>query len=277
MTQTKAKVSQSLTKTIKDQNSLSGLTSGQISNFLSTHYKAAIAQGLPKHLTADRMIAMATQVIAKNQRIAACTPSSIIGSVMQASVLGFRPASALGQCYFVPYGTECQFQVGYKGYVDLAFRSGIIKDLYAHVVKEEDEFDYELGMRPFLKHKPGSGKGKITHVYAVAHLSNGGEVFNVLTYDEVEKLRKMSPGQKKGLADPWKTWYDEMAKAKAIKRLSKFLPLSDEIQQAVIGDERVINVNDFEDGEIVEIPFEEEETISVYQTNNEDDNSGKNS
>jgi len=205
--------------------------------------KAQIAQALPRHLTPDRMIQMACSLIAKNPKIAECSAASLMGAVMQASILGFRPVDTLGECYFVPYGNSVQFQIGYKGYISLARRSNELKMLYAEVVREGDDFTVEYGLNPILKHIPAieNEEAKVTHVYAVAHYKDGGYNFVVMTYNQVERLRKRNPMQKGSPAGAWATDWEAMAKAKAIKQLSKYMPLSVDMQNATVADEAVID------------------------------------
>ena len=206
--------------------------------------RSQIAQALPKHLTAERFIHMTTSVINRNPAIAGCSVQSIVGAMMQASILGFKPVDALGQCYFVPYGGHVQFQIGYKGWMDLARRSGQIKTLYAYVVREGDIFDYELGLDPVLRHKPNSGpENNVTHAYAVAKYKDGGHSFIVLSKGEIERLRTRNASQRGAPSGAWKTDYEAMAKAKAIKQLAKFMPMSDEMQMASISDDGIINAD----------------------------------
>jgi recombination protein RecT len=192
------------------------------------------------------MIQMATQVIVKNPKVAECSAASLIGAVMQASILGFKPSDSLGQVYFVPYGKSVQFQVGYKGYIDLARRSGQIKTLYAYPVYQNDHFEYELGLEPKLTHRPAQeDRGEMTFVYAVAHYKDGGYNFVVLSRNEVERLRLRNAFQKSKPSGAWATDYEAMACAKAIKQLSKYMPLSEEMQGAVLSDEGVIQPDNF--------------------------------
>ena len=234
---------------------LAGLKSTDIATVLSG-MKAQIAQALPRHMTPDRMIQMATTIIAKNPKIAECTAASLMGAVMQASLLGFQPIEALGECYFVPYAGKVQFQVGYKGYISLARRSDQIKMIYAEVVHEGDDFEYELGLEPKLHHVPGLDNegNKMTHVYAVAHYTNGGYSFMVLTRNTVERLRMRNPMQSSKATGAWATDYEAMAKAKAIKQLSKYMPLSVEMQSGLISDEAVINDTAFSNNKSGLIP-----------------------
>ena len=247
------------------KGTMAGLKQNDVNTIL-TSLKPQIAQALPKHLTAERMCQMTTTLVTQNQEIAKCSVPSIVGAVMQASILGFEPVSALGQCYFVPYGGHVQFQIGYKGYLRLAQNSKEVKNIYAEVVRVGDKFEYELGLEPKLKHIPNldAGDNKLTHVYAVAHLLNGGYQFVVLSRNQIEALRLRNPSQKSGIKGAWATDYEAMAKGKAIKQLAKYLPLSVDVQKAIVTDGAIITDKAFSNnGEGINVdaitfdPFEE--------------------
>lgn len=254
---------------------MSGMNSGKISDLLGK-YRSSIAQVLPKHLNADRMIQICTTLIAKNPDIANCTTASIIGAVTQASILGFKPVAALGHCYFVPYNNkqadgsyakEVQFMIGYKGFIDLCRRSGELKTIHAACVYEGDQFSYQLGLYPELKHVPSApieSVEKLTHAYAVAHYKDGGYNFVVLKKPQIESLRLRNRSQKNYINGAWKSDYDKMSMAKAIKQLATFMPLSEETQLAVQSDEAIIKPDDFShdhSGKLdnISVPFEDAE------------------
>lgn len=225
------------------KGTLAGLKSMDVQTVISG-MKAQIAQALPKHITAERIIQLATTYVSNNPAIAKCTATSIVGAIMQTSILGLEPVPALGQVYFVPYKDQVQFQLGYKGFIRLAQNSKEIKMIYAEVVREGDYFEYELGLNPKVKHTPNAhstGEENITHAYAVVHYHSGGYNFVVLTRSAIESLRKRSPSQRNGISGAWSTDYESMAKAKAIKQLSKYMPMSIEVQNAAVADEAIIN------------------------------------
>jgi len=231
----------------------------EISSLLAK-YKDNIIEVLPKHITPERMVQMVSYIIAKNPEIANCTIQSIIGAMIQTSILGFIPSDSLGLCYYVPYSQKnkdgsyskvVQFQIGYKGFIDLARRSNEVKTIYAEVVYSSDVFEFELGLNPILRHVPDFESKRtdndIVYVYAVAHYVNGGFNFVVLTKNEIEKLRLRSPMQKdsNNPSYTWKTDYPAMSKAKAIKQLSKYLPLTIDIKTALTADETVLKLDNF--------------------------------
>lgn len=227
-----AKRSREAIETASKQNSFEGMSSAKTGLVLEK-YRDLIEKALPKHLTADRIIAITTEVITRNSAIAKCSPASLIGAVMQASILGFQPTQALGQCYFVPYGGHVQFQIGYKGYIDLAYRSKNVKMIYAAPVLKGDDFYYEYGLHPKLEHKPTRDRsGELEFVYAVVHFTSGDALPWVLTREEVEDLRKRNSFQKNGIKGPWETDYNTMAMAKAVKAIMRFIPMSESSPEA---------------------------------------------
>lgn len=262
---------------VKKTDSLAKLNSTSI-GMVFEQYKIQIAQALPRHLTADRMIQMAVTLISKNPKLKECSASSLIGAVMQASILGFRPVEALAQCYFVPYSNkkrdaegketwvkEVQFQIGYRGLIDLARRSGQIQSIHAFGVYKGDDFKYALGLNPSIHHIPSENEKEaknLTHAYAVVHYKDGGYNFTVLTRKEIEALRRRNSMQKEEVAGAWKTDYEAMACAKVIKQLSKYMPLSDEMSNAIRADEGIIDPSKFANdrsGELVDVETPEYE------------------
>ena len=222
-------------------------------------YKPLISQALPKHLTAERIVQVATTLISRTPELAECSVESLIGSVMQCSILGFEPIPALGQAYLVPFNNkktgkrEVQFIIGYKGLVDLARRSDKIQTLYAQCVYAKDSFEYEYGLEPKLVHKPASGdRGEFTFAYAVAKFTNGGFAFEVMSKSDINKIKAMSQASGSKFS-PWngdEIVQDEMRKKTVIRRLSKLLPMSIEYHKEVATDEAVIRPEAIKSGEV---------------------------
>lgn len=219
----------------------------------SDAFKATLAKALPRHLTADRMTRIVMTELRKNKELARCSQESFFGAVLQAGQLGLEPGSALGHCYLLPYKENCQLIIGYKGMIELARRSGQIVSIFAYCVHQKDEFTYELGINPTIKHKPAdvADRGPLTYAYAVAHLKDGGFQFEVMSRAEIESIRTSSRAGKSG---PWVSHFDEMAKKTVIRRLFKMLPVSVEAARAVDVDEmsdrgEVVNERDFIDAD----------------------------
>ena len=199
----------------------------------------AMAAALPKHVNPDRMSRIALTALRSVPKLADCTPASFLGSILQASQLGLEVNTPLAQAYLIPYGGVCQLIVGYQGLMDLARRSGSISAIYAFAVFQGDDFHYELGLNPTVRHIPADvphDPKALTHVYAVAKLRDGEPIFTVLTRAEVERYRSRSMAKNSG---PWVTDYEAMALKTSVRRLFKWLPKSAEMATAVAVDEAV--------------------------------------
>lgn len=203
-----------------------------------------IKKALPAVITPERFTRMVLSALSMNQRLAECTPQSFLGAMMTAAQLGVEPNTPLGQAYLIPYNNrkkgcmECQFQLGYKGLIDLAYRSGEVSIIQAHTVCENDEFEYELGLDPKLKHVPApASRGAATHYYAMFRTKDGGCGFAVMSREEVEQhARKYS----KSYGDsPWQTNFDEMAKKTVLKKALKYAPLKSDFVRGVTQDETI--------------------------------------
>ena len=213
----------------------------------------AIAKALPSTITPERFTRMATTAVTMNPDLGKCTPVSFIGAMLQAAALGLEPNTPLGQAYLIPYNNfrkggikEAQFQIGYRGLIELAHRSGEFKSIEAHVVYENDEFEYELGLEPKLKHKPAMvNRGKPTWVYAIYKLNSGGYGFEVMSVEDInEHRRKYS----KAKTSPWDTAWEGMAKKTVIKQALKYAPLKSEFVKAMTNEDVTLNFNENLDG-----------------------------
>lgn len=217
---------------------------GQLKAMLEKN-KNQIAMALPKHLTPDRMIRVALTAFSRTPQLQECTTISILGCVIQASELGLELTGPLGQAYMVPRwnknigAKEATFQVGYRGLMDLAYRSGRVSSFAAHCVHERDVFDFQLGTRPFLRHKPtmDGDRGNVIAVYAVLTMKDGAADFEVMSTADVNAHRDRYADKKAGDFSPWKTAWEEMAKKTVIRRLAKRAPMCVDMQKAAVVDE----------------------------------------
>lgn len=198
-------------------------------------FKNSLKMALPKHMNPDRMSRIALTELRRTPKLSECNPMSFVGAVIQCSQLGLEPGNNLGHAYLIPYGKECQLIIGYRGMIDLARRSGQVVSLQAHVVYENDTFEFEYGLTPKLRHVPArSNHGNFVYVYACATLKDGGAQFEVMSREDIEQIMAASKSSRSG---PWQTHFDEMARKTVIRRLFKYLPVSVEMTQAVTLDE----------------------------------------
>lgn len=229
-----------------------------------------IARALPKHITPERMSRIAFTTIRSNPKLLECTIESLMGCVMLSAQFGLEPGP-LGHCWIIPYNNrkkgivEAQFQIGYKGYLELVNRSNAVKSFTAMVVCKNDHFEYEEGSEPKLIHRPNfENPGERRLVYAIAHLKDGGWRSVVMTIKEVEAIRARSQSADSG---PWVTDYDAMAKKTVAKQLCKWLPLSIEVQQAMTQDEITKDASEI----LSDTPFIDIEFDTNSATDNDDD------
>lgn len=209
---------------------------------MEAQFKAA----LPSVITPERFTRLVLTAISTTPKLAECTQQSFFGAIFQAAQLGLEPNTPTGQAYLIPYGKDCQFVLGYRGQVQLAYRSGEIKDIGAHVVCENDDFEYELGLEPRLMHKPKLGKrGNPIAVYAVYHTKTGGYGMEVMSWEEVMRFGKAK--SKSFAKGPWSTDPEEMAKKTVVKRLLKYAPISADFARAMAADETVKNFDPSKD------------------------------
>lgn len=200
-----------------------------------------IKKALPSVLTPERFTRIVLSALSTNPKLQETTPESFLGAMMTAAQLGMEPNTPLGQAYLLPYYNskkrclECQFQLGYKGLIDLAYRSGEVSTIQAHVVYEHDKFSYAYGLEPQLEHVPAMGdRGSPTHVYAVFRTKDGGYSFGVMSIDDVRRhAKRYSKSFENG---PWQTNFEEMAKKTVLKRVLKYAPLKSDFVRGVSQD-----------------------------------------
>ncbi|MFJ7700031.1 recombination protein RecT [Lysinibacillus fusiformis] len=226
----------------KTQNQVSKQASPETSlNALLKKMGPEIQRALPKHMDADRIARIALTAVRTTPKLLECDQISFVAALMQSAQLGVEPNTGLGQAYLIPYGGKVQFQLGYKGLIDLAVRSGQYKAIYAHEVYEEDKFSFAYGLHKDLVHVPSTNpEGEPIGYYAVYHLKNGGYDFVYWTREHIDKHAKtFSQAVQKGWTSPWKTNYDAMAKKTVLKEVLKYAPKSIELQKVVEADETI--------------------------------------
>lgn len=218
-----------------------------------------IAKALPSVLTPERFTRMVLTAISSNPKLGSCTPNSFLGAMMASAQLGLEVNTPLGQAYILPYnnkGTlEAQFQLGYKGLIDLAYRSGEVEVVQAHIVYENDKFECEYGLEPKLTHVPADkDRGEAIKVYAMFKTKSGGYGFEVMSMEDV-KLHAEKYSKAYGTSfSPWKTNFEEMAKKTVLKKCLKYAPLKSDFVRGVAQDGAI-------KAEIAEDMYEVPETV----------------
>lgn len=205
------------------------------------------------NLSPQRLYQMYVSTINREPQLANCSVESVLSCFMKCAALGLEPSNVdgLGRAYILPYGNknyrtgqkEATLIIGYKGMIDLARRSGQIRDISARAVHEGDEFAYSYGLNEDLRHVPCAKPGKLTHVYMIANFKDGGHYFQVMNADEIEAAAKRSPSYGKAVS-PWKSDYEAMAKKTVIRRAFPYLPVSVEARDAAASDDQTPDYSD---------------------------------
>jgi recombination protein RecT len=208
------------------------------------------AMALPDHVRPDRFIRAALTAINVVPRLAECDPRSVVAGLMQAAQLGLEVADVRGQCYLIPRRNnraggiyEATFQLGYRGMIDLAARSGIT--VTAEDVCEGDTLDYTLGSRRNLTHRPSLGRrGPAYAYYAVATFAdNRPPEFKIMGRAQIEEHRDRFASST-GKDSPWVEHFDAMARKTVIRALLNYLPVSVELREQVHADAIEATVRD---------------------------------
>jgi len=200
------------------------------------------SRALPEHVSPDRFIRAALTAINLVPKLAECEARSVVAGLMQAAQLGLEVADVRGQCYLIPRRDnragvmKASFQLGYRGMIDLAARSGIT--VTAEEVCEGDRLEYGLGTRRYLNHWPTlNERGDAFAYYAVATFRDRREPeFKIMGRAQIEQHRDRFASTRSGKGDivgPWVDHFDAMARKTVIRALLNYLPVLVELSDAI--------------------------------------------
>lgn len=213
---------------------------------------------VPAHLNPQRMLRVMALAIHKTPKLAECDSITLLGAMMVCASLGIEPNTPLGHAYLIPFEkrtkrggewvterVDVNLIIGYRGYVDLARRSGTMVSIHADVVYEGDDFSFEYGTNMHLRHVPRGARAGRKPIWAYAHAKlKDGEAFEVLPYEQVLAIRDGSQAYQQAVkaknngransfeTSPWVAYEHEMAAKTMIRRIAKMLPLSIEFANA---------------------------------------------
>lgn len=231
-----------LTETTRNQ--LDQRRNGMTMQQYIKNMEGEIKKALPSVITPERFTRITLSALSSNPDLQKTTPTSFMAAMMTAAQLGLEPNTPLGQAYLLPYKNkgvmECQFQLGYKGLIDLAYRSGEITIIQAHTVYENDEFSFEYGMNPDLKHIPAkTNRGNPICYYAMFKTKSGGYGFEVMSHEDIKEHAKKYSKSFGSTYSPWNTNFEEMAKKTVLKQVLKYAPLKSDFLRQVNSDETI--------------------------------------
>jgi recombination protein RecT len=227
-------------------------------------------RALPKEITVERMMRIVMTAIRTNPRLAECTPNSFYGAMLTSLQLGLEVNTPLEHAFLIPRRKgqgnaayfQCHFELGYKGLIELCYRTGLYKRIEAEVVYEGDYFKFEYGFDAFLKHIPCGKQDKPIFAWALFELTNGGRSFKVWTWEQAmlhgelfsESFDKESPWKSPWLANP--TSQKGMVKKSVLHDALNYAPKSVELARGLNADGNAIIARPGEDAEPGEFSFE---------------------
>jgi recombination protein RecT len=214
--------------------------------FQEKWFKEQVATVLSTGANADRFIRVATTALLTTRNLGECDEASVFRCLFSLAQTGLEVDGR--NAHLIPRwnknrkppGYECTFQIDYKGYVELAMKSGLVSSVHADLVFDADEFEYDMGI--IKCHKPNYRvkrlKGTWYCVYSIVRFKDGSIKCEVMTNDEVMEIRDRSQSWIAYKKDeikscPWSTDAGEMSKKTVFKRLSKWLSLSPELNAAL--------------------------------------------
>lgn len=217
---------------------------------------ATLEEALPPHIRPDYFVSAIMIALQKKPKLLECTFPSIWNACVEAAKDGLLPDNKEGA--IVPYGENADgkrvaelatWMPMIEGYRKKIFETGKVKAWEVQVVREKDEFEYELGDNAFIRHKPFVGTtnpGGIVGAYSIAKLMTGETVREVMgAFDIMQIAAKSKAGN-----GPWKdpTFVPEMARKVVARRHYKQLPHSRELSEMIARDDERFGV-DFQDGD----------------------------
>lgn len=223
---------------------------------------------------APQFVTSLVSAVNANSMLSTCAPESILTAALTAASMDLPINPNLGFAYLIPYknksGEVCQFQMGYKGFIQLAQRSGYYETINATDVREgeiiaKDRLSGEIEFN-WLEDEDERSKAKVIGYVAYFKLLSG---FKKTFYMSAEELKshatKYSKNYAKYNSGLWADNFDAMAKKTVLKLLiSKFGPLNTQLEDAIQKDQTV-------DGEYADSP-NKVEVVDAELGNSEDDN-----
>lgn len=202
---------------------------------------------------ANSFISSVISVANGNNMLRNADPMTVVGSAMVAATLQLPIVPTLGMAYIIPYGRAAQFQIGYKGLLRLAERSGQVKNIIDEVVYDGQLVRKNKFTGEYVFDEDAKKSDSIIGYMARLELTNGFAKTVYWTKEEVEAhAKRFSQAYQKGRQSPWKSDFDQMARKTVLKALiSKYAPLDIAMQQAIRFDQAVVkpttdNVEDAE-------------------------------
>lgn len=245
----------------------------------STQIETALVEvkgALPTELNITRFAQNASVALNNNPQLVKFAKdnstgmSQIKNNLVRAAIDGLDISQQ--EVYLIPYGSQLQYMPSFKGAKKMAISHSVrpIKDIYAKVVREGDEFSDEIvDGEPRINFKPVPFNSKpIIGAFAVCIYKDGSMIYEVMTKEEIDKCRNSSKAKN---STPWNTWYSQMAQKCVLHRLCKNITIdwdspeqrdgfmagieleTNPVEQAKNDVSNNANTEEFDDADVVEV------------------------
>lgn len=197
---------------------------------------------LPAHVTVEKFTRVAMTAIQNTPELVNVDRRSLFGAIVRLAQDGLLPDGR--EAAIVKFGDKAQAMPMIAGILKKIRQSGEVAKVNAFVVHEKDDFTVRYGFDESVEHVPpplDQPRGKPIGAYATAVLTDGSQLLEVMSLEEIEKVRKVSRASTRG---PWVDWWGEMARKTVMRRLSKRLPMSTDLEEEVFQRDETLARND---------------------------------
>lgn len=207
---------------------------------------AKIKDVLGNEKVAAGFISSVISIANGNKELRKADPMTVVGAAMVAATLQLPVVPTIGLAYIVPYKGQAQFQIGYKGLIELAERSGQFKNIIDEVVYEGQLIRKNKFTGEYIFDEDAKKSDKVIGYMARFDLINGFSKTLFWTIAEVQAhANKFSQAYRSGYNCPWKSDFDAMARKTVLKALfSKYAPKSIQMQNAIAFDQAAVKATE---------------------------------
>ena len=194
---------------------------------MAPEFKAA----LPEHVSVEKFTRVAMTAIQNTPALANADRRSLFGAFVRLAQDGLLPDGR--EAAVVMFGNKAQAMPMIAGILKKIRQSKEVAKVSAQVVYENDHFLVKYGFDEDVEHVPpklNEARGEPIGAYATAVLKDGSKLLEVMSLEEIEKVRKVSRAANNG---PWVSWFGEMARKTVMRRLSKRLPMSSDLEDEI--------------------------------------------
>lgn len=211
---------------------------------MAPEFKAA----LPAHVPVEKFTRVALTAIQNAPDLMEADRRSLFGACVRLAQDGLLPDGR--EAALVIFNTKdrnggwtkkVQAMPMIAGVLKKVRQSGEVSKVSAQVVYENDQFTVRYGFDEDVEHSPpplDKPRGKAIGAYATAVLKDGSKLLEVMSLEEINKVRNVSRSKDKG---PWVDWWEEMARKTVMRRLSKRLPMSTDLEEQIFERDATMN------------------------------------